>query len=219
MFDKPMICGIHGELKPDEIWVEKSKTGYSRRCKRCRQAARNRWALKRSQVVCEVHGILAAEDMYADGRCKACMRDKYKEYKEENNEKLKEKNKRNNAKRVNKDPSRDYKKEYQDKKERHGKLYSLHKQCKMHKMELQDYFDMVTAQDNKCAICGNEETRICGVSKDVNRLCIDHCHTTKKVRSLLCHSCNTGIGKFKESEELLMKAIEYLRKHNGNRER
>jgi len=217
MFDKSKICGIHGVLTPEETLVEKSKSGYARRCKKCREAARNRWALKRSEIACPFHGELTLDDMYADGRCKACVRDKYKEYKEENKEKLKEKNRKSNEKRKNKDINRDYKKEYQDKKERHGKLYSLHKQCKSHKMELQDYFDMVTAQDNKCAICGNEETRICGVSKNVNRLCIDHCHETKKVRELLCHSCNTGIGKFKENEELLMKAMEYLRKHNADR--
>jgi len=216
MFDKPMVCGIHGELAPDQVWVEKSKSGYSRRCKKCRQAARNRWALKRSNVVCPIHGELQEKDMYSDGRCKECLNMKQKEYRDSNKEKIKEKNARNNAKRILKNPDRDYKKEYQDKKEKLGNLYSLHKQCKSYKIELQDYFDMVSRQDNKCAICGNEETRICGTTKGQQRLCIDHCHSTKKVRALLCHACNTGIGKFKEDEGLLMKAIEYLRKHNVN---
>lgn len=216
MFDKPKICGIHGELSEDNTLVEKSKNGFARRCKICRQLARNRWALKRSGVICPNHGELTEEGMHPDGRCKECMKDKYKEYREKNKDKLKEKNARNNAKRANKDPNRDYKKEYQDKKERLGNMYSLHKQCKAYKIELQDYFDMVENQDNKCAICENGETRICGSKKEVGRLSIDHCHDTHKVRGLLCHSCNTGIGKFKESKELLMKAIEYLRKHNGN---
>lgn len=99
MFDKPMICRIHGELAPDQVWVEKSKSGYARRCKECREAARNRWALKRSNVVCSVHGPLKPEDMYADGRCKECLNTKQKEYREANKEKIREKNARNNAKR------------------------------------------------------------------------------------------------------------------------
>jgi hypothetical protein len=46
----------------------------------------------------------------------------------------------------------------------------------------------------------------------LKKLCVDHDHQTGYVRSLLCHGCNTGIGLLKEKEEILLKAIEYLRK-------
>jgi hypothetical protein len=42
---------------------------------------------------------------------------------------------------------------------------------------------------------------------------IDHCHTTGKVRGLLCNGCNTGIGMFKESIPALLKAADYIFEH------
>lgn len=40
---------------------------------------------------------------------------------------------------------------------------------------------------------------------------IDHDHFTGKVRGMLCQSCNTALGKFKDDIELLEKAIKYLK--------
>jgi len=51
---------------------------------------------------------------------------------------------------------------------------------------------------------------ICGLDKDRRNLCIDHCHTTGKIRGLLCDSCNVGLGRFKDNTNLLEKAIKYL---------
>lgn len=39
---------------------------------------------------------------------------------------------------------------------------------------------------------------------------IDHCHTTGKVRGLLCHLCNKGLGAFKDNLEALRAAVTYL---------
>jgi len=44
----------------------------------------------------------------------------------------------------------------------------------------QDYQDMLEAQDGVCAICGQEE------QVKERGLSVDHCHTTGKVRGLLC---------------------------------
>lgn len=53
---------------------------------------------------------------------------------------------------------------------------------------------------------------ICGITEEENGkyLAIDHCHTTVVVRGLLCHSCNVGLGNFKDNQELLRKAMGYL---------
>lgn len=54
-------------------------------------------------------------------------------------------------------------------------------------------------QDNKCAICD---------SPNPNDL--DNCHTSGKVRWLLCNHCNRGLGAFKDSPVLLRKAAVML---------
>jgi hypothetical protein len=53
-----------------------------------------------------------------------------------------------------------------------------------------------------------KECAICNVATD--KLVVDHCHKTNKVRGVLCSSCNLGLGKFKDSLELLEAAMLYL---------
>lgn len=55
---------------------------------------------------------------------------------------------------------------------------------------------------------------ICGIDKERRRFCIDHNHTTGKVRGLLCDNCNKGLGCFNDNSETLKQAIEYLNKYD-----
>tara|TARA_R100000808_G_scaffold19246_1_gene41849 strand:- start:8 stop:517 length:510 start_codon:yes stop_codon:yes gene_type:complete len=74
---------------------------------------------------------------------------------------------------------------------------------------LDDYNRMLKSQNNRCAICNSTATG----NRSQKYLSIDHCHATGKVRGLLCHGCNSGIGHLKDDIELLKKAITYLGKH------
>jgi hypothetical protein len=75
----------------------------------------------------------------------------------------------------------------------------------------QEYEAMLEAQNYKCAICNkNAEDNKRG--NKIQSLNIDHCHKTKRVRGLLCHQCNSGLGHFKDNTEFLLKAVEYLSK-------
>lgn len=76
-------------------------------------------------------------------------------------------------------------------------------------ISLEQYNLVLERQAHLCAICGCPETAI-GKQGIVASLCVDHCHTTKHVRGLLCRSCNIGLGNLQDSEELLTKAISYL---------
>jgi len=82
-------------------------------------------------------------------------------------------------------------------------------------LSLEDYNKMLDAQGGKCAICLQPETQKRGGK--LKALSVDHSHITGAIRGLLCSDCNTGIGKLKDSTEILMNAVEYLKLHSeGN---
>lgn len=70
-------------------------------------------------------------------------------------------------------------------------------------MSRAEYIDKRDAQ-NGCAICREKSTA---------NWHLDHCHSSGKIRDFLCGNCNRGLGQFNDNEELMFKAIEYLRKH------
>lgn len=72
----------------------------------------------------------------------------------------------------------------------------------------EEYKELQSKQDGKCDICKVEMTTEGGT-----RECVDHCHTTGKVRGLLCGRCNSGIGFLMDDIENLNAAIVYLEKH------
>lgn len=66
-----------------------------------------------------------------------------------------------------------------------------------------EYDAMSEAQGGTCAIC----RRPCPTGR---RLAVDHCHSTGKVRGLLCAKCNRALGMMDDDPGLLAAAIEYL---------
>lgn len=66
-----------------------------------------------------------------------------------------------------------------------------------------EYWELVAKQKGVCAICGKS---------DGKKLHVDHCHKTKKIRGLLCGSCNRALGLLKDDTRLLLQAIKYLKK-------
>lgn len=76
---------------------------------------------------------------------------------------------------------------------------------KTYDITFEDYEELLDQQNYCCAIC---ESKIS--SSRTSRLFVDHCHSTGKVRGLLCSACNHGLGLFKDSPKLLNKAISYL---------
>jgi hypothetical protein len=68
-----------------------------------------------------------------------------------------------------------------------------------------EYHQLNESQNYVCAICKGNDDR--GA-----KLAIDHCHTTNKVRGLLCRTCNVAIGYLNDDIALLESAIDYLKK-------
>lgn len=67
----------------------------------------------------------------------------------------------------------------------------------------QQYDAILADQDGLCAICH----LACVTGR---KLAVDHCHSTGKIRGLLCHNCNIGIGKLKEELSILDRAKTYI---------
>lgn len=88
-----------------------------------------------------------------------------------------------------------------------SEISEMRRQQKMftkYRIRIEDYNGMFSDQGGCCAICGTPH----------KKLHIDHCHSSGKVRALLCRGCNVGLGQFKESRKSLYSAIKYLNLHS-----
>lgn len=70
----------------------------------------------------------------------------------------------------------------------------------------QQWTDLFLSQSSSCAVCRATEP-------GSNHWHTDHCHSTGKVRGILCQHCNIMLGQAKDSAKTLAAAIEYLIKH------
>lgn len=182
---------------------------------------------------CKKHGIYTKEEAYVcktknpnykDGiylRCKKCCHDKrIRQYQKNRVSAIaySAKWKKENRERINLHIAQDkinnrekYVKWRKDYYERNKIKINSRAICRYHSIDINSYESMFEFQNSQCAICGKEETRI--RRGKVMRLCVDHDHATGKIRALLCHDCNSGLGKFYDCPDLLTKAAIYLMDH------
>lgn len=73
----------------------------------------------------------------------------------------------------------------------------------------EQWLQMFENQNHLCAICNEEGFKLDPNSK--NLLVVDHCHTSGKVRGLLCHNCNRALGLFKDKISVVESAVQYLK--------
>jgi hypothetical protein len=72
---------------------------------------------------------------------------------------------------------------------------------------------MLVAQNYVCKICNEPEIHK-NTNDEIQRLSVDHCHTTLKVRGLLCKRCNNMLGQARDNVDILAKGIIYLKENN-----
>ena len=76
--------------------------------------------------------------------------------------------------------------------------------------------------ENYILHCDKENCDVCGVKmtadrKGGNMRCVDHCHTTGKIRGALCAKCNSAEGYLKSDVEIVRNLLNYLENTNdGN---
>jgi len=84
-----------------------------------------------------------------------------------------------------------------------------------YKLTLEQYEEMLKAQDYKCAICDLH------YSEFKHPLCVDHDRACCSgditcgncIRGLLCSQCNIGIGGLRDNEQYILSALDYVRKY------
>ena len=94
-------------------------------------------------------------------------------------------------------------------KEQKKKKEVLYQKKSKYGLNENDYTHMFDVQNNRCAICDSEFT-------ENLKGFVDHCHKTNKIRGLLCTKCNSLLGMANDNIEILLKAIEYLKKYDKN---
>jgi hypothetical protein len=67
---------------------------------------------------------------------------------------------------------------------------------------------------NAAAAC--PENQLCELCNEELATNWDHNHDSGEFRGWLCHGCNSGLGKFRDRTDLLLKAIHYLSINNGS---
>ena len=66
----------------------------------------------------------------------------------------------------------------------------------------EDFNTLFIKQKGCCAICGKHET------DNKQRLAIDHCHNTGKIRGLLCIKCNIDLGTYERRKKEFKKYLQ-----------
>ena len=136
--------------------------------------------------------------------CKECVSFYSKSYREQDPLKFKEANKK--WADANPEKIKEYIKRSNDKRQVWRRNYRMNKR---YGLSLIDYNAMVESQRGLCAANGCLETVYGG------RLSVDHDHSTGKVRGLLCHGCNSALGRVDDSIEKLKGLIAYLERSNS----
>lgn len=78
-------------------------------------------------------------------------------------------------------------------------------------LSLEEYEALLITQNYSCKICKSTKANREWKTKDQRiDLFVDHCHTTGKIRGLLCNKCNVGLAMFGDNMDTLTTAISYL---------
>ncbi len=155
-----------------------------------------------------------------NSQCKVCSSIKHTKWRERNKERLTAERKAEYAKDPEKmrKRSRDWRAKHPEKAKANSREAQA-KQCRF-KVALQcsrraaknGGYEPCDATIEELGAAFNGKCHLCGVPElELNqRLHLDHNHETREFRGWLCKKCNTGLGSFRDSEELLIDALHYV---------
>lgn len=97
-----------------------------------------------------------------------------------------------------------YMREYRKRRPRNVRNTEL---LKRYGITLAQWEALYAAQGEKCAVCRKGEGE---KSQRYANLAVDHCHSSGRVRGLLCNACNRALGFFNDDPAALRAAADYL---------
>jgi hypothetical protein len=208
------VCANHGELAIENIYIH----GGRKRCKICKDESDRKWRENNKERFKETtqKWKQGNKDKISEWQKnnrkenpeKVLKRER--KYKEANREKI------NAAQKEKRNANiEEYRKKEAEQREKNRENIRINHAAWTYGLTKEEYISLINSNDGKCYICGNEEKVIDSVSKKIRRICIDHDHSTGKVRGLLCNLCNSGLGKFKDSIDLIEKALDYLKRYKS----
>lgn len=80
---------------------------------------------------------------------------------------------------------------------------------RMYGIDMNDYNQILAKQGGVCAACKMPETTKHPTSRRKLPLCIDHNHTTGRVRGLLCSTCNRAMGILEDDPRRIAGLLNY----------
>lgn len=86
---------------------------------------------------------------------------------------------------------------------------------KNYNLSLEEYRALFTAQQGRCAACGQPERSRSAKTNEIHYLAVDHDHDTGKVRALLCRNCNSALGFLDEDPDKIRQLLAYAEQVAG----
>ncbi len=141
-----------------------------------------------------------------ESQCKACRQEKIAEWRSKNRHKTKIYRQRwasKNQEFLKKKSSVEYAISKSE-----GRVQGLHLRRKYWphltwREALSEYKKLYSMQNGRCLICDKK-----------SKLCVDHNHSTGKVRGLLCRTCNRALGYFRDDARVCFRAYQYLKQND-----
>ena len=132
------------------------------------------------------------------------MREWRAQNKEKNAEYQKEYNKEYRKKNVEK-LNANNKKWREENKEQDALVMLKARLKRKYNLSIDEYKTLIESKNNSCKVCGTHAK-----NNLKGKLYIDHCHTTGKVRVLLCMKCNSALGLLNDDKALIQNLLDYL---------
>ena len=96
--------------------------------------------------------------------------------------------------------------------EKYKRSYRASRLKRKYGLTIEQYEAIVESQDGKCLACH----KVPSGKAHSSRLHLDHCHTTGRLRGMLCYQCNLALGLVRDDITVLQGLIAHLKRNQDD---